>query len=116
MKYCRIAGAPSQTDATDVSRPAWFEAFLADRGTRTPSVHTMKAYRQDFDAIATVIAGGDTGDVTVYTLMKLLGHESMVTSQRYVTAARRRNPHRRSPKQTLRPASRKALDQGHARP
>ena len=26
-------------------------------------------------------------DVTVYTLMKLLGHESMVTSQRYITAA-----------------------------
>ncbi|MET0995984.1 MAG: hypothetical protein ABWY20_18725, partial [Mycobacterium sp.] len=26
-------------------------------------------------------------DVTVYTLMKLLGHESIVTSQRYVTAA-----------------------------
>ena len=26
-------------------------------------------------------------DVSVYTLMKLLGHESMVTSQRYVTAA-----------------------------
>ena len=26
-------------------------------------------------------------DVTVYTLMKLLGHESMVTSQRCVTAA-----------------------------
>ena len=25
--------------------------------------------------------------VTVYTLMKLLGHESMVASQRYVTAA-----------------------------
>jgi hypothetical protein len=25
--------------------------------------------------------------VSVYTLMKLLGHESMVTSQRYVTAA-----------------------------
>ena len=24
-------------------------------------------------------------DVSVYTLMKLLGHESMVTSQRYVT-------------------------------
>ena len=27
-------------------------------------------------------------DVSVYTLMKLLGHESMVTSQRYVTAVR----------------------------
>jgi integrase/recombinase XerC len=26
-------------------------------------------------------------DVSVYTLMKLLGHESMTTSQRYVTAA-----------------------------
>ena len=26
-------------------------------------------------------------DVNVYTLMKLLWHESMVTSQRYVTAA-----------------------------
>ena len=26
-------------------------------------------------------------DVSVYTLMKLLGHESMVTSQRYITAA-----------------------------
>jgi site-specific recombinase XerD len=26
-------------------------------------------------------------DVSVYTLIKLLGHESMVTSQRYVTAA-----------------------------
>ena len=26
-------------------------------------------------------------DVSVYTLMRLLGHESMVTSQRYVTAA-----------------------------
>jgi len=26
-------------------------------------------------------------EVSIYTLMKLLGHESMVTSQRYVTAA-----------------------------
>jgi integrase/recombinase XerC len=26
-------------------------------------------------------------EVSVYTLMKLLGHESMATSQRYVTAA-----------------------------
>jgi integrase/recombinase XerC len=29
----------------------------------------------------------DGSDVSVYTLMKLLGHESMATSQRYVTAA-----------------------------
>src|SRR6476620_8052377 len=33
---------------------------------------------------ATELAGTD---VSVYTLMKLLGHESMTTSQRYVTAA-----------------------------
>jgi site-specific recombinase XerC len=43
--------------AGDDGRPAWFEAFLADRGTRKPSAHTMKAYRQDFDAIATLIVG-----------------------------------------------------------
>jgi integrase/recombinase XerC len=43
--------------STDVSRPEWFAAFLADRGTRKPSVHTLKAYRQDFDAIATLVAG-----------------------------------------------------------
>jgi integrase/recombinase XerC len=30
-------------------------------------------------------------DVSVYALMKLLGHESMVTSQRYVDGARTQN-------------------------
>ncbi|AFM20054.1 site-specific recombinase XerD (plasmid) [Mycolicibacterium chubuense NBB4] len=37
--------------------PAWFLEFLADRAIRKPSRHTMKAYSQDFDAIATLIAG-----------------------------------------------------------
>jgi integrase/recombinase XerC len=36
--------------------------LLADRGTRKPSAHTLKAYRQDFDAIAALIAGG--GDLS----------------------------------------------------
>ena len=40
-----------------VLRPQWFAPFLADRGTRKPSPHTMKAYRQDFDAIAALIVG-----------------------------------------------------------
>ena len=31
----------------------------ANGGTRKPSAHTLKAYRQDFDAIATLIAGGE---------------------------------------------------------
>jgi integrase/recombinase XerC len=70
-----MADAPDQTDTTDVTRPEWFAAFLADRGTRKPSAHTMKAYRQDFDAIATFVAGGadggarmSLGDITTDTM------------------------------------------------
>ena len=48
----------AQEGGVDGARPEWFGAFLADRGTRKPSAHTLKAYRQDFDAIATLIAGG----------------------------------------------------------
>jgi integrase/recombinase XerC len=51
--------SPPTDTAGDGSRPAWFEAFLADRGTRKPSAHTMKAYRQYFDAIATLIVGDE---------------------------------------------------------
>ena len=56
------------------ARPEWFAAFLADRGTRKPSAHTLKAYRQDFDAIATLIAGGEDlsgmalGAITIDTM------------------------------------------------
>jgi integrase/recombinase XerC len=48
-----------QPDGVDGARPQWFAAFLADRGTRKPSAHTLKAYRQDFDAIATLFADGE---------------------------------------------------------
>jgi hypothetical protein len=58
-----MAGLPAEIDGIDVSRPACFAAFLVDRGTRKPSVHTMKAYCQDFDAIVALIAGGDAGDL-----------------------------------------------------
>ena len=51
-----------QPDGVEASRPEWFAAFLADRGTRKPSAHTTKAYRQDFDAIAALIDGG--GDLS----------------------------------------------------
>jgi hypothetical protein len=54
-------GMPHRTerpDGVDGARPEWFAAFLADRGTRKPSAHTLKAYRQDFDAIATLMARG----------------------------------------------------------
>jgi hypothetical protein len=33
------------------ARPDWFAAFLADRGRRKPSAHTIKVYRHDFDAL-----------------------------------------------------------------
>ena len=42
---------------TDAERPDWFRGFLTDRATRKPSPHTLQAYRQDFDAIAALIAG-----------------------------------------------------------
>jgi hypothetical protein len=38
-------------------RPAWFASFLADRGTRKLSPHTLKACGQDFDTIAAIIVG-----------------------------------------------------------
>ena len=47
----------AQADGVDGARPEWFAQFLADRGTRKPSAHTLKAYRQDFDAIAALLAG-----------------------------------------------------------
>ena len=59
-----MADAPD----TESSRPEWFAAFLADRGTRKPSAHTMKAYRQDFDAIATFVAGGATSGLSRMSL------------------------------------------------
>jgi integrase/recombinase XerC len=60
-----MADTPGRTGP---SRPAWFAAFLADRGTRKPSMHTLKAYCQDFDAIATLIAGDDTSDLSRMSL------------------------------------------------
>jgi hypothetical protein len=47
--------SPSPTD--DGAYPDWFAVFLADRAIRKPSPHTAKAYRQDFTAIATLLAG-----------------------------------------------------------
>jgi integrase/recombinase XerC len=49
---------PPVRPLTDAERPDWFRAFLTDRATRKPSPHTLQAYRQDFDAIATPIASG----------------------------------------------------------
>jgi site-specific recombinase XerD len=66
-----MPNGPRRRADSGVSRPEWFAAFLADRGTRKPSAHTLNAYRQDFDAITTIIVGSDMdqtamslGDIT----------------------------------------------------
>jgi len=50
--------------------PDWFTAFLRDRQTRKPSAHTMKAYRQDYLAIATLVTGGDPARIDVVDITK----------------------------------------------
>jgi integrase/recombinase XerC len=52
------------------SFPHWFTQFLYDRQTRKPSAHTMKAYRQDFIAIATLMTDGHPARLTVADITK----------------------------------------------
>ncbi|MBP2452332.1 site-specific recombinase XerD [Mycobacteroides abscessus subsp. massiliense] len=50
--------------------PGWFVDFLNDRQTRKPSAHTMKAYRQDFVAIAAAITDGNPAQLAVSDITK----------------------------------------------
>ena len=50
--------------------PDWFTQFLNDRQTRKPSAHTVKAYRQDFIAIATLITDGDPSRLAIVDITK----------------------------------------------
>jgi hypothetical protein len=77
-------------NADDVSRPEWFAAFLADRGTRKPSAHSMKAYRQDFDAIATLVAGTETRTAKSRNYHDRKRSEGKRHSQSILCLARRR--------------------------
>ena len=56
--YCFMTPSPRGSDDGELRYPEWFLAFVADRAVRKPSPHTAKAYRQDFVAIATLLAGG----------------------------------------------------------
>ncbi|WP_081346979.1 tyrosine-type recombinase/integrase [Mycobacteroides chelonae] len=49
--------------------PAWFVEFLEDRQTRKPSAHTMKAYRQDFVSIASLLCA-TPGNMTIPDITK----------------------------------------------
>jgi integrase/recombinase XerC len=68
-------GADSEAAEVDPI-PDWFTQFLNDRQTRKPSTHTMKAYRQDFIAIATLVTGGYAARLTLADITK----ESMRTA------------------------------------
>jgi site-specific recombinase XerC len=50
--------------------PHWFTQFLNDRQTRKPSAHTMKAYRQDFLAIAGLVTDGDPTHMDVVDITR----------------------------------------------
>lgn len=47
----------SRSPVSESGYPQRFSAFLADRAVRKPPQHTAKAYRQDFAAIAALLAG-----------------------------------------------------------
>jgi integrase len=68
-------------------KPLLFATGNAADRARGALVHGLR------HTFATELANAD---VSVYTLMKLLGHESMVTSQRYVNCGRHRDPNCRS--------------------
>jgi integrase/recombinase XerC len=62
--------APDTVAAQADPFPDWFTGFLNDRQTRKPSAHTMKAYRQDFIAIASLVTNGDPGHMAVADITK----------------------------------------------
>src|SRR6185312_13406383 len=61
------ADAPSGAAA---ATPDWFADFLNDRATRKPSAHTMKAYRQDFTAVADLLTSGDPAGVALIDITR----------------------------------------------
>jgi integrase/recombinase XerC len=71
-----IHGDPDTAAAEVDPFPGWFTNFLNDRQTRKPSAHTMKAYRQDFIAIARLVTDGDPSRLVVTDITR----ESMRTA------------------------------------
>lgn len=59
-----VADEPQAPEAAS-QYPQWFVRFLDDRQTRKPSAHTVKAYRQDFVAIAARITDGDPASLAI---------------------------------------------------
>jgi integrase/recombinase XerC len=72
VKTTHSSAQPSRNaDASEADPfPDWFTAFLHDRQTRKPSAHTMKAYRQDFIAIARLVTSGDPAGMNIGDITK----------------------------------------------
>ena len=62
-----MAGPPAETDGIDVSRPAWFTAFLADKGTRTAPNHRAIAGDSPAAEAIKVLAGGHENLIWFHT-------------------------------------------------
>ena len=62
-----MAGPPAETDGIDVSRPAWFTAFLADKGTRTAPNHRAIAGDSPAAEAIEVLAGGHENLIWFHT-------------------------------------------------
>jgi len=69
MNTCDTGAVPGSRPlkSSPLSYPGWFIHFLADRTIRKPSPHTAKAYRQDFEAIAALVAGSAEGVLNIKT-------------------------------------------------
>lgn len=66
----RAASVEDESAPAADATPGWFTDFLNDRQTRKPSAHTMKAYRQDFIAIASVLTGNQPAAMVVSDITK----------------------------------------------
>jgi site-specific recombinase XerC len=73
-----MTAAPRALNDGELRYPGWFLAFLADRAVRKPSPHTVKAYRQDFAAIATQLAGAP--DRVVHLTPDAITRDAMQTA------------------------------------
>jgi integrase/recombinase XerC len=65
-----VHGDPGNAAAQVDPFPDWFTQFLNDRQARKPSAHTMKAYRQDFIAIASLVTDGGSSRLAVTDITK----------------------------------------------
>jgi len=64
---CANAAVTARESDSDTATAVadWFADFLIDRAPHKPSEHTMKAYRQDFAAVADLLTAGRPRDIAL---------------------------------------------------